>query len=115
MPKKSFFSKSKENGDKSLNAPQIDSNLIKKSSNAQQNALTFPSTSIVTPASTIAPKSEKILTPKPNYQTYLRLKRECLRRKQLYVDVSFPPTNSSLFLDVNRSSNIVWKRPRVHF
>uniref|UniRef100_A0A915DMK4 Calpain catalytic domain-containing protein n=1 Tax=Ditylenchus dipsaci TaxID=166011 RepID=A0A915DMK4_9BILA len=44
-------------------------------------------------------------------QNYRRLKRECQRKKQLFVDMAFPPTNSSLFLDVNRSSDIVWKRP----
>ncbi|KAI1707437.1 calpain family cysteine protease domain-containing protein [Ditylenchus destructor] len=42
---------------------------------------------------------------------YRRLKRDCLRKKHLFVDVEFPPTNASLFLDVNRNSDIVWKRP----
>lgn len=46
-------------------------------------------------------------------KTYKCLKRDCLRRKQLYVDLEFPPTNSSLFLEVNRSVDIVWKRPGV--
>jgi len=44
-------------------------------------------------------------------QNYRKLKGECLKRKQLFVDLAFPPENSSLFLDPERSSDIVWKRP----
>uniref|UniRef100_A0A8R1XSZ6 Calpain catalytic domain-containing protein n=1 Tax=Onchocerca volvulus TaxID=6282 RepID=A0A8R1XSZ6_ONCVO len=45
-------------------------------------------------------------------QNYRRLKAECLRKKQLFVDVHFPPTNDSLFLgSANPEINIIWKRP----
>uniref|UniRef100_A0A914D0X9 Calpain catalytic domain-containing protein n=1 Tax=Acrobeloides nanus TaxID=290746 RepID=A0A914D0X9_9BILA len=44
-------------------------------------------------------------------QNYRQLRKECLKKKQLFVDVTFPPTNSSLFLDQDRTSEIVWKRP----
>lgn len=47
-------------------------------------------------------------------QNYRRLKAECIRRKQLFVDVQFPPTNDSLFLKpVNPEIDIIWKRPGV--
>ncbi|KAL3989271.1 Calpain-5 [Acanthocheilonema viteae] len=45
-------------------------------------------------------------------QNYRRLKAECIRKKQLFVDVQFPPTNDSLFLTpVNPEIDIIWKRP----
>uniref|UniRef100_A0A1I7SLZ9 Calpain catalytic domain-containing protein n=2 Tax=Bursaphelenchus xylophilus TaxID=6326 RepID=A0A1I7SLZ9_BURXY len=44
-------------------------------------------------------------------QDFHRLKRECLKGQHLFVDPEFPPTNVSLFLDRNRSADIVWKRP----
>ncbi|CAG9532196.1 unnamed protein product [Cercopithifilaria johnstoni] len=45
-------------------------------------------------------------------QNYRRLKAECIRKKQLFVDVQFPPTNNSLFLGpVNPEIDIIWKRP----
>ncbi|VDK84709.1 unnamed protein product, partial [Litomosoides sigmodontis] len=45
-------------------------------------------------------------------QNYRRLKAECIRRKQLFVDVQFPPTNDSLFLKpANPEIDIIWKRP----
>lgn len=47
-------------------------------------------------------------------QNYRRLKAECIRKKQLFVDVQFPPTNDSLFLGpVNPEIDIIWKRPGV--
>ncbi|CAD5229547.1 unnamed protein product [Bursaphelenchus okinawaensis] len=44
-------------------------------------------------------------------QDFQRLKRDCLKGQNLFVDPEFPPTNVSLFLDQNRSADIVWKRP----
>ncbi|KAK0403836.1 hypothetical protein QR680_017149 [Steinernema hermaphroditum] len=44
-------------------------------------------------------------------QNYRKLRAECRRKKSLFVDVAFPPTNQSLFLDTQRNSDIVWKRP----
>uniref|UniRef100_A0AC34RFW6 Calpain catalytic domain-containing protein n=1 Tax=Panagrolaimus sp. JU765 TaxID=591449 RepID=A0AC34RFW6_9BILA len=44
-------------------------------------------------------------------QDYRKLKAECLKNKQKFVDLAFPPENSSLFLDAERSSDIIWKRP----
>lgn len=44
-------------------------------------------------------------------QNYERLRKNCLKKKQLFVDTVFPPTNQSLFLEQGRSSDIVWKRP----
>ncbi|EJD74438.1 calpain-5 [Loa loa] len=45
-------------------------------------------------------------------QNYQRLKAECIRKKQLFVDVQFPPTNDSLFLrPINPEIDIIWKRP----
>lgn len=39
------------------------------------------------------------------------MKRECKRNGSLFVDPEFPPTNVSLFLDTDRSADVVWKRP----
>ncbi|KAH7728797.1 calpain-5 [Aphelenchoides avenae] len=47
----------------------------------------------------------------PFSQCYKQLKRDFIRKNQLFVDLEFPPTNSSLFLDIDRSADIVWKRP----
>ncbi|KAI6191798.1 Calpain-5 [Aphelenchoides bicaudatus] len=44
-------------------------------------------------------------------QDFVRLKRECKRNGSLFVDPEFPPTNVSLFLDTDRSADVVWKRP----
>uniref|UniRef100_A0AAF5PJC4 Calpain catalytic domain-containing protein n=3 Tax=Wuchereria bancrofti TaxID=6293 RepID=A0AAF5PJC4_WUCBA len=46
-------------------------------------------------------------------QNYRRLKAECIRKKQLFVDVQFPPTSDSLFVgSVNPEiDDIIWKRP----
>ncbi|KAI6209373.1 Calpain-5 [Aphelenchoides besseyi] len=44
-------------------------------------------------------------------QDFERLKREFRRSGSLFVDPEFPPTNVSLFLDTDRSADIVWKRP----
>lgn len=46
-------------------------------------------------------------------QVYKQLRNECIKKKQKFVDLAFPPENSSLFLDPERSSEIVWKRPGV--
>lgn len=46
-------------------------------------------------------------------QDYQKLKAECFKTKQKFVDLAFPPENSSLFLDAERSSDIIWKRPEV--
>uniref|UniRef100_A0A7E4VK90 Calpain catalytic domain-containing protein n=1 Tax=Panagrellus redivivus TaxID=6233 RepID=A0A7E4VK90_PANRE len=45
------------------------------------------------------------------YQDYHTLRQQCVHAKNKFVDVAFPPENSSLFLDPDRSSEIVWKRP----
>ena len=57
-------------------------------------------------------------TPSKTSKNYRQLKRECLKRGQLFVDLDFPPTNESLFLD-EKSWNgmdldIQWKRPGVN-
>ncbi|TKR80373.1 hypothetical protein L596_014456 [Steinernema carpocapsae] len=44
-------------------------------------------------------------------QNYRKLRAECRKKKSLFVDVAFPPTNQSLFLDTQRNSDIVWRRP----
>ncbi|KHJ94837.1 calpain family cysteine protease [Oesophagostomum dentatum] len=44
-------------------------------------------------------------------QNYVKIKKTCIKKGQLFVDTVFPPTNASLFLEQGRSSDIVWKRP----
>ncbi|EYC36713.1 hypothetical protein Y032_0863g2747, partial [Ancylostoma ceylanicum] len=44
-------------------------------------------------------------------QNYVKIKKTCVKKGQLFVDTLFPPTNASLFLEQGRSSDIVWKRP----
>uniref|UniRef100_A0A915AZC1 Calpain catalytic domain-containing protein n=2 Tax=Parascaris univalens TaxID=6257 RepID=A0A915AZC1_PARUN len=45
-------------------------------------------------------------------QKYRKLRAECCRKRSLFVDIEFPPTNTSLFLDErNTHKNIEWKRP----
>ncbi|VDM99133.1 unnamed protein product [Thelazia callipaeda] len=45
-------------------------------------------------------------------QNYHHLKAECIKKRQLFVDIHFPPTNNSLFLgQVNPEIDITWKRP----
>ncbi|KAK6762376.1 hypothetical protein RB195_023187 [Necator americanus] len=44
-------------------------------------------------------------------QKYLKIKKMCTKKGQLFVDTLFPPTNASLFLEQGRNSDIVWKRP----
>uniref|UniRef100_A0A158R453 Calpain catalytic domain-containing protein n=1 Tax=Syphacia muris TaxID=451379 RepID=A0A158R453_9BILA len=45
-------------------------------------------------------------------QDYKKLKKYCAAKGKLFVDVEFPPTSASLFLDSDKShANIVWKRP----
>lgn len=47
-------------------------------------------------------------------QKYRNLKAECIKKKNLFVDIEFPPTNDSLFLGpVNPEFEIEWKRPAV--
>lgn len=109
MPKKFYFKKQNDNN----------KNILKKVSALPENfqntnVLTIPSTSAEIPQTLVEPPIISKI-PKSNYKTYLRLKRDFIRQKQLFVDVAFPPTNSSLFLDVNRSSDIIWKRPGVCF
>uniref|UniRef100_A0A0N4Z0X0 Calpain catalytic domain-containing protein n=1 Tax=Parastrongyloides trichosuri TaxID=131310 RepID=A0A0N4Z0X0_PARTI len=44
-------------------------------------------------------------------QNYEKIKKECINKGCLFVDIEFPPTNASLFLDEKINSDIVWKRP----
>ncbi|CEF61728.1 Peptidase C2, calpain, catalytic domain and Peptidase C2, calpain, large subunit, domain III and Peptidase C2, calpain, domain III and Peptidase C2, calpain family-containing protein [Strongyloides ratti] len=44
-------------------------------------------------------------------QNYEKIKAECIKKGSLFVDIEFPPTNGSLFLDDKKNSDIVWKRP----
>ncbi|VDD87839.1 unnamed protein product [Enterobius vermicularis] len=45
-------------------------------------------------------------------QDYKKIKKLCAKRQKLFVDVEFPPTSSSLFLEPEKShAEIVWKRP----
>ncbi|CAJ0558024.1 unnamed protein product, partial [Mesorhabditis spiculigera] len=44
-------------------------------------------------------------------QRYNDIKKQCEKSGQYFVDTDFPPTNTSLFLEGDRSSDIVWKRP----
>lgn len=60
-----------------------------------------------------SPKFLKIV--KSNYKTFSSLKKKCISQKQLFIDDTFPPTNSSLYLDINYNNDIIWKRPGVYF
>lgn len=49
---------------------------------------------------------------KPFYgQVYEELKKDCLKRKQLFIDNKFKADNSSLFYKNPINSRIIWKRP----
>jgi len=45
-------------------------------------------------------------------QRYAALKKECLRKKQLFEDPLFPANDDSLFYK-SRIQGIQWKRPKV--
>lgn len=49
-------------------------------------------------------------------QNYKRLKADCAKKRNLFVDIQFPPTNDSLFINPHeQNANIIWKRPSVSF
>ncbi|GMT04963.1 hypothetical protein PENTCL1PPCAC_27137 [Pristionchus entomophagus] len=44
-------------------------------------------------------------------QNYNKLRKDCEKKKALFVDTVFPPSNYSLFLEEGRHTDIEWKRP----
>lgn len=45
-------------------------------------------------------------------QNYKKIKKCCATKQKLFVDIEFPPTSSSLFLDPEKThAEIIWKRP----
>lgn len=44
-------------------------------------------------------------------QNYEQIHQECLSRKALFVDTTFPANDSSIYRAGNKSKDIVWKRP----
>ncbi len=49
-------------------------------------------------------------------QDYRKLKKQCGKKGELFLDAEFPPAQSSLFLDPNKdvSGGVEWKRPGVN-
>ncbi|XP_053313882.1 calpain-5 [Spea bombifrons] len=45
-------------------------------------------------------------------QQYYELKRQCQKKKVLFEDPLFPPTNDSLFYKTQRVQGVEWKRPK---
>ena len=45
-------------------------------------------------------------------QKYSKLKKDCLKKGELFVDTEFPANNKSLFFS-KVDPDIVWKRPNV--
>lgn len=47
-------------------------------------------------------------------QKYSALKKDCVKKGNLFIDPEFPPNNKSLFFS-KVDSAIEWKRPKVRY
>jgi hypothetical protein len=46
-------------------------------------------------------------------QNYSKLKDECRKKGNLFIDTEFPPDDRSVFYSQGKMADVVWKRPKV--
>jgi len=46
-------------------------------------------------------------------QNYSKLKDDCRKKGNLFIDTEFPPDDRSVFYSQGKMANVVWKRPKV--